>query len=152
MIGPTLVVSRSVGEAMNERQREIDSRIRKARRKQMLALLWESRLAVIGGAALLGALTFGAVYAVAPTKFEGEQIGHMVSESDVITSRKGAQYRHDTIQLDNGMTITMDLPGVEHARIGAPMRIDIYEKDFGPLHHVSYRFAGYTDAADQPHG
>jgi hypothetical protein len=152
MIGPTLVVSRSVGEAMNERQREIDSRIRKARCKQMLALLWESRLAVIGGAALLGALTFGAVYAVAPTRFEGEQIGHMVSESDVITTRKGAQYRHDTIQLDNGTTITMDLPGAEHARIGAPMKIDIYEKDFGPLRHVSYQFAGYADAPDQPHG
>lgn len=137
---------------MNERQREIDIRIRKARRKQMLNLLWESRLVVIGGAALLGILTFGAVYAVVPTQFEGEQIGHIVSESDVITTRKGAQFRHETIQLDNGTTITIDLPGVEHARIGAPMRVGIYEKDFGPLHHVSYKFEGYANAVDQPNG
>lgn len=132
---------------MDERQREIDRRIRKAHRKQMLALLWESHVAVIGGAALLGVLAFGAMYAAAPTKFEGEQIGHMVSEGNVVTTRNGAQYRHDTIQLDNGTTITLDMPGAEHARLDAPMKIEIYEKDFGPLHHVSYRFAGYADAA-----
>ena len=104
---------------MNERQREIDIRIRKARRKEMLRLLWESRLAVIGGAALLGTLAFGAVYAVAPTRFESEQIGHMVSEGSVITTRKGQQYRQDTIHLDNGTTITLDMPGAEHARADA---------------------------------
>lgn len=137
---------------MNERQREIDQRIRRARRKETLRLLWESRLAVIGGAALLGTLAFGAVYASTPTKFEGEQIGHMVAEGDVITTRKGQQYRQDTIKLDNGTTITLDLPGAEHARVGAPMKIEIYEKDFGPLHHVSYKFVGYADTAPQPHG
>jgi hypothetical protein len=137
---------------MDKRQREIDLRIRKARRKQMLALLWESRLAVIGGAALLGTLTFGAVYAVAPTRFEGEQIAHMVHEGDVITTRKGAQYRHDTLQFDNGETITIDLPGAEHARMDAPMKIHIYEKDLGPIHHVSYKFVGYADAAGGPNG
>lgn len=132
---------------MDERQREIDRRIRKAHRKQMLALLWESHVAVIGGAALLGVLAFGAMYAAAPTKFEGEQIGHMVSEGNVVTTRNGAQYRHDTIQLDNGTTITLDMPGAEHARLDAPMKIEIYEKDFGPLQHVGYRFSGYADAA-----
>lgn len=137
---------------MKDRQREIDQRIRRARRKEMLRLLWESRLAVIGGVALLGTLAFGAVYAVVPTKLEGEQIGHMVNEGNVITTRKGQQYRQDTIKLDDGTTITLDLPGAEHARMDAPMRIEIYEKDFGPLHHVSYKFAGYADAATQPHG
>lgn len=137
---------------MNDRQREIDQRIRKARRQEILRLLWESRLVVIGGVALLGTLAFGAVYAIVPTKLEGEQIGHMVSEGNVITTRKGQQYRQDTIQLDSGPTITIDMPGSEHARIGAPMKIEIYEKDFGPLHHVSYKFAGYADAADQPNG
>lgn len=137
---------------MDERQREIDHRIRRARRKQMLALLWESRLAFIAGAALLGTLGFGVMYAVAPTKLESERIGHVLNESDVITSRKGAQYRHDMIRLDDGTTITLDLPGAEHARMDAPMKITIYEKDFGPLHQVSYKFAGYADAAGQPHG
>ena len=137
---------------MDERQREIDRRIRRARREQMMALLWESRAAVIGSAALLGVLAFGAMYAVVPTKLEGERIGHMVSEGEVITTRKGAQYRHDTIQLDNGTTITLDIPGMEHARTDAPIRIEIYEKDFGPMHHVSYRFAGYAEPVPPPHG
>ena len=134
---------------MDERQREIDNRIRKARRKEVLRLLWESRLAVFGAVFLLGTLAFGAMYAVTPTKLEGEQIGHVISEGNVITTRKGQQYRQDTIQLDNGTTITMDLPGAEHARMDAPMKIEIYEKDFGPLHHVSYKFAGYADANPQ---
>ncbi len=137
---------------MDERQREIDLRIRRARRKEMLRLLWESRLVVVGGVALLGTLAFGAVYAVAPTKLEDEQIGHLVSEGNVVTTRKGQQYRADIIKLDNGVTITLDMPGAEHARMDAPMKIQIYEKDFGPLHHVSYKFAGYADAADKPHG
>ncbi len=152
MIGPRLVVSGSMGQAMDERQREIDLRIRRARRKQMLALLWESHVAVVGGVALLGVLAFGVMYAAAPTKFEGEHIGRMVSEGEVITTRKGAQYRHDTVRLDDGTTITLDMPGAEHARLDAPMKIEIYEKDFGPLHHVSYRFAGYADAAGAQHG
>jgi hypothetical protein len=46
----------------------------------------------------------------------------------------------------------MDLPGAEHARMDALMKIEIYEKDFGPLHHVSYKFAGYADATTKPNG
>ena len=28
------------------------------------------------------------------------------------------------------------------------MKIEIYEKDWGPMHQVTYRFAGYADATD----
>ena len=134
---------------MNEREREIDQRIRKAQRRELFRTLWELRLVFIGGIALLGMLGMGAGFAAAPMKFEGQQLGHVIAEGNVVTTRKGAQYRHDTIQLDNGATITLDLPGVENARTDAPMKIEIYEKDWGPLHHVTYRFAGYADAADQ---
>ena len=134
---------------MNEREREIDQRIRKAQRRELFRTLWDLRLVFIGGAALLGMLGMGAGFAAAPTKFEGEQLGHVVAEGNVITTRKGTQYRHDTIQLDNGTTITLDLPGVENARKDAPMKIEIYQKDWGLLHHVEYRFAGYADAAEQ---
>ncbi|HOZ27125.1 MAG TPA: hypothetical protein PK080_07175 [Hyphomonadaceae bacterium] len=133
---------------MNEREREIDTAIRKARRREFFRSLWELRLVVIGGVALLSVLGIGAGFAAAPMKFEGEQLGHVVAEGNVVTTRKGAQYRHDTIQLDNGATITLDLPGPENARKDAPMKIEIYQKDWGPLHHATYRFAGYADAAE----
>jgi hypothetical protein len=96
---------------MNEREREIDTAIRKARRREFFRSLWELRLVVIGGVALLSVLGIGAGFAAAPMKFEGKQLGHIVAEGNVVTTRKGAQYRHDTIQLDNGATITLDLPG-----------------------------------------
>jgi len=133
--------------AMNEREREIDQRIRKAQRRELVRTLWELRLVFIGGAALLGMLGIGVGFAAAPMKFEGQQLGHVVAEGNVMTTRKGTQYRHDTIQLDNGATITLDLPGVENARKDAPMKIEVYEKSLGPLHRVEYRFAGYADAA-----
>lgn len=138
-----------MGIAMNEREREIDTAIRKARRKEFFRVLWESRLAVIGGIVLLSTLAFGAGFNAASTRFEGAQFGHVITEGGVVTTRKGAQYRHDTIQLDNGATITLDLPGAENARTDAPMKIEIYEKDWGPLHHVTYRFAGYAEATPQ---
>ena len=138
-----------MGVAMNEREREIDNRIRKAQRQEFFRVLWESKLAAFVGVFLLGAIAFGAGFAMAPTTLEGEQLGHMVTEGSVATTRKGAQYRYDTIQLDNGATITLDLPGTENARTDALMRIEIYEKDFGPFHQVTYRFAGYADAFDR---
>lgn len=137
-----------MGVAMNEREREIDTRIRKAQRQEFFRVLWESKLAAFVGVFLLGAIAFGAGFAMAPTKLEGEQLGHVVIEGGVATTRKGAQSRHDTIQLDNGATITLDLPGTENARTDAPMRIEIYEKDFGLFHQITYRFAGYADAFD----
>lgn len=137
-----------MGVAMNEREREIDTRIRKAQRQEFFRVLWESKLAAFVGVFLLGAIAFGAGFAMAPTKLEGEQLGHVAIEGGVATTRKGAQYRHDTIQLDNGATITLDLPGTENARTDAPMRIEIYEKDFGLFHQITYRFAGYADAFD----
>lgn len=136
-----------MGIAMNEREREIDNRIRKAQRREFFRLLWESKLAVVAGAFLVGAIVFGVGFAAAPTRLEGEQVGHVIAEGNLATTRKGAQYRHDTIQLDNGATITLDLPGVENARTDAPMKIEIYEKDWGPFHQVTYRFAGYADAS-----
>lgn len=134
---------------MNEREREIDQRIRNAQRREFLRTLWDLRLVFVGGIALLGMLGVGAGFAAAPMKLEGQQLGHVVAEGNVMTTRKGTQYRHDTIQLDNGATITLDLPGAENARKDAPMKIEIYQKDWGPLHRVEYRFAGYADANEQ---
>lgn len=133
---------------MNEREREIDMRIRKAQRKEFFRQLWEMKLGVFAGFVLLGMLSFSGGYAAAPNKLEGVQLGEIVSEGSVVTTRKGVQYRHDTLQLDNGATITIDLPGAENARRDAPMKIEIYEKDWGPMHQVTYRFAGYADATD----
>ncbi|MEQ1608968.1 MAG: hypothetical protein ABL956_08400 [Hyphomonadaceae bacterium] len=130
---------------MNEREREIDMRIRKARRKEVLGMLWEMKLVVFAGFFLLGIISFGVGFAAAPTKLESIQLGEIINEGNVVTSRKGAQYRHDTLQLDNGATITIDLPGAENARRDAPMKIEIYERDWGPMHQVTYRFAGYAD-------
>jgi len=130
---------------MNEREREIDMRIRKARRKEVLGMLWEMKLVVFAGLFLLGILSFGVGFAAAPTKLESIQLGEIIKEGNVVTSRKGAQYRHDTLQLDNGATITIDFPGAENARRDAPMKIEIYERDWGPMHQVTYRFAGYAD-------
>ena len=130
---------------MNEREREIDMRIRKARRKEVLGMLWEMKLVVFAGFFLLGMLSFGVGFAAAPTKLESIQLGEIINEGNVVTSRKGAQYRRDTLQLDNGATITIDLPGAENARGDAPMKIEIYERDWGPMHQVTYRFAGYAD-------
>ncbi len=130
---------------MNEREREIDMRIRKARRKEVLGMLWEMKLVVFAGFFLLGMLSFGVGFAAAPTKLESIQLGEIINEGNVVTSRKGAQYRRDTLQLDNGATITIDLPGAENARRDAPMKIEIYERDWGPMHQMTYRFAGYAD-------
>lgn len=95
---------------MNEREREIDT-LSARRGRRNFSARWSYGLVVIGGVALLSVLV--PLAAAAPMKFEGQQLGHIVAEGNyVVTTRKGAQYRHDTIQLDNGATITLDLlPG-----------------------------------------
>ena len=130
---------------MDDRQRELDRRIRSAQRREFFRQLWEARLLVIGGAALLGTLAFGMAFNATPTHLQATVLAHVVNDGNVQTTRKGAQFRHETIQLDTGATITLDLPASEPIRHDAPMKVEIYEKDWGPLHQVTYRFAGYAD-------
>lgn len=130
---------------MDDRQRDLDRRIRRAQRQMFLRGVWEYKVLIVGGIALLGGLGAGMAFNAAPDRIEATLLATPVNDGNVVTTRKGAQYRHERVRLDNGQTIQIDLPGAEPVRRDAQMKIEIHRRDFGPMHQVTYRFAGYAD-------
>lgn len=135
---------------MTDNQRDLDRRIRRFQRQQFLGGLWSHKFLILGGAAFLGAIGTGMVFMTMPDHLEATLMGTPLNDANVQTTRKGAQYRHELIRLENGITIPLDLPGTEPIRHDAPMKIEIHRRDLGPIHQVSYRFAGYADETPQP--
>lgn len=134
---------------MDDRQREIDRRIRRAQRHLLLKGLWEYKLLFIGGMALFGGLGAGMAFNATPDRIEATLLATPLDDGNVVTTRKGAQYRHERVRLENGATIVLDIPGAEPTRHDAPMKVEIHRRDLGPMHQVTYRFAGYASASPQ---
>ena len=137
---------------MDERQREIDRRIRRARRAMLFQSMREhSLLILIGSPALseyaVASLGFGVLWNSAPDRLEATVLGKIVNDGGLQATRRGTQFHKETVQLPSGIRITINLPEDDAVRPEEPLRIEIHEKDFGPLHQVSYRFAGYADEA-----
>lgn len=132
---------------MDDRQRDLDRRIRRAQRREFMRNLWEARALIAIGLVLLVALIGGTVYNSIPPQLDKTIVAHLASEGGVVTTRQGSQYHHETVVLDSGGTITLDIPGSDPVPKDAGIKIDIYRKDFGPLHQVTYRFAGYEGEA-----
>ena len=130
---------------MNEREREIDKRIRKAQRAEIIRVLGESKLGLIVGLALLATIVLGASFSLTPTKREGAVFGHVVNQAALATGRNGKEFRREVVRLDQGgAIIEIDLPKADEVSPGAVLKIDVYQKDWGPLHYTSYRFAGFA--------
>lgn len=129
---------------MDDRQREIDRRIRRAQRALLFAGLREHALLITVGIAFLGALGFGIVWNSMPDKLEATVLGRIVRD-DLEATRRGAEYHKETVQLPSGIRVTINLSKDDAVRPDEPMRVEILQKDLGPLHHVTYRFAGYAD-------
>lgn len=132
---------------MDDRQRDLDRRIRRAQRQEFFRNLWEARMIIGVGVVMLSALIFGTMYNATEPTLDKTVLAHLVNEGGVVTTRKGTQYHHETVALDNGTTVILDIPGSDPVRKDAAMKVEIYRKDWGPLHQVSYKFAGYDEAA-----
>lgn len=130
---------------MDERQREIDRRIRRAQRQIFLGNLREHWLLVAIGLTMLGVIGFGIAGTSAPDRIEATVLANVVNDGGLQATRRGTQYHRETVQLPSGIRITIDLPAGDPVRIDTPMKIEIHETDFGPFHRVTYRFAGYAD-------
>lgn len=137
---------------MDERQREIDRRIRSAQRKLLLGGLWEHRVLILIGAAMLGVIGFGVAWTSAPDRLETTVLASIVNDGGLQATRRGTQYHKETVLLPSGVRITVDLPADDPVRLNTPMKIEIHKTDFGPFHRVSYRFAGYADDTSRQPG
>ncbi len=134
---------------MTDNQRDLARRIRRFQRQQVLGGLWNHKFLILGGVAFLGAMGAGMAFNAVPDRIEATLMGTPLNDSNVQTTRKGVQYRHELIRLENGITIPLDLPGTEPIRHDARMKIEMHRRDLGPLHQVTYRFAGYADEPPQ---
>jgi len=132
---------------MDDRQRDLDRRIRRAQRQMLLKGLWDFKLVIVAGVALLGFMLGSMTFASMPDRLEATLLGSPVNDGGVVTTKKGSQFRHEIVRLENGETIQLDLPGADPIRHDAQMKIEIHRRDLGPLHQVTYRFVGYADEA-----
>jgi hypothetical protein len=107
----------------------------------------EHSLLILIGVAFVAALGFGVLWNSAPDRLEATVLGKVVNDGGLQATRRGTQFHKETVQLPSGIRITINLPEDDAVRPEEPLRIEIHEKDFGPLHQVSYRFAGYADEA-----
>lgn len=132
---------------MDDRQRDLDRRIRRVQRQELFRNLWEARMIIGIGLVMLAGLVISTMYNSAQPQLEKTVLAHLVNDGGVVTTRQGTQYHHETVALDNGTTIVLDIPGSDPIREDAAMKVEVYRKDWGPLHQVTYKFAGYDEAA-----
>jgi hypothetical protein len=130
---------------MDDRQRDLDRRIRCAQRPMFLRGLWEHKTLIVIGLAMLGLLGGSMAFSSAPDRIEATVTATLVNDGGLVTTRKGSQYHHETVRLETGATIELDVPGADPVRKDAPMRVEIHRRDLGPMHQVTYPFAGYAD-------
>lgn len=132
---------------MDDRQRDLDRRIRRAQRQELLRNIWEARMIIGIGVFIVGALVLSTMYNSAQPQLEKTVIAHLVNDSGVTTTRQGTQYRHETVAFDGGGTAIIDIPGSDPVPDHAAIKVEIYRKDWGPIHQVTYKFGGYQEAA-----
>ena len=130
---------------MDDRQRELDRRIRRAQRQMFFKGVWEQKMLIIIGIAMLGLLGGGMAFSSMPDRLEATVMATLVNDGGLVTTRKGGQYHHEMVRLDTGPTIELDLPGKDPVRKNVQLRVEIHRRDLGPMHQVTYRFAGYAD-------
>ena len=131
---------------MNERQRELDQRIRTAQRKEFFRQVSEARLLIVLGAGMLGLVIGGALFSATPAKLQATVLGHTLNEATARADRQGQSVRLEVVQLDTGGVIDLNMTADHPIAPGTAVKVAVYEKDFGPLHQMSYRFAGYPGA------
>jgi hypothetical protein len=137
---------------MDERQREIDRRIRRAQRQIFLGNLREHWLLIAIGLTMLGVIGFGIAWTSAPDRLGSTVLAKIVNDGGLQATRRGTQYHKETVQLPSGIRITVDLPAGDPVRVDTPMKIEIHETAFGPFHRITYRFAGYADGQSKQPG
>jgi hypothetical protein len=130
---------------MDDRQRDLDRRIRAAQRKEFLRQLSEAKLLIVIGFVLLVVVVGGAVFSSMPTKLQATVMGRTLNEATARANKQGQAVRLEVVQLDNGGVIDLNMNSDHPIPPGTAVKVEIYEKDFGPLHQMSYRFAGYAD-------
>lgn len=132
---------------MDDRQRDLNRRIRRAQRQELLRNIWEARMIGVIALMLVGALVVTTMYNSSQPQLDKTVLAHLVNDSGVITTRQGTQYRHETVAIDGGGTIQIDIPGSDPVPEDAAIKVEIYRKDWGPIHQVTYKFGGYEEAA-----
>lgn len=132
---------------MDDRQRDLNRRIRRAQRQELLRNIWEGRMIAFIAIFILGALVVTTLYNSDQPKLDKTVIAHLVNDSGVITTRQGTQYRHETVEFESGGTTIIDIPGSAPVPENAAIKVEIYRKDWGPIHQVTYKFGGYEETA-----
>lgn len=131
---------------MDDRQRDLDRRIRAAQRKEFLRQVSEAKLLIVIGIVLLAVVVGGAIFSSSPTKLQATVTGHTMSEATARAGKSGQAVRMEVVQLDNGAIVDINMTADHPVPPGTAIKVEVYEKDFGPLHQMSYRFAGYANA------
>jgi hypothetical protein len=132
---------------MDDRQRDLNRRIRRAQRQELLRKIWEARMIGVIALMLVGALVVTTMYNSSQPQLDKTVLAHLVNDSGVITTRQGTQYRHETVAFESGGTTIIDIPGSDPVPENAAIKVEIYRKDWGPIHQVTYKFGGYDEAA-----
>ncbi len=132
---------------MDDRQRDLNRRIRRAQRQELLRNIWEGRMIAFIALFILGALVLTTMYNSSQPQLDKTVIAHLVNDSGVITTRQGTQYRHETVEFESGGTTFIDIPGSDPVPENATIKVEIYRKDWGPIHQVTYKFGGYEGEA-----
>src|SRR5690242_19808377 len=117
---------------MDDRQRDLDRRIRAAQRKEFFRQLSEAKLLIVIGAILLAVVVGGAIFSSAPTKLQATVLGRTMNEATARASKSGQAVRMEVVQLDNGAIVDVNMTTDHPVPQGTVVKIEIYEKDFGP--------------------
>lgn len=134
---------------MNEREREIDRAIRRARRREFFRQLGEAKMILIIGVIMLGFIIVGVIFSSSQAKLQATVMGRTLNEATARSNSQGQAVRLEVVQLDDGSVVEINVPSDHPLPPGTSMKVEVYEKSLGPLHQVSYRFVSFADATGQ---
>ncbi len=115
---------------MDDRQRELDRRIRTAQRREFLRQLSEMKVLIALGGVMLVIVIGGAMFSATPTKLQATVNGRTLNEATARADRQGKAVRLEVVQLDNGGVIDLNMTADRAVPPGTAIRVEVYEKDF----------------------
>lgn len=96
---------------MDDRQRDLDRRIRRAQLQEFFHNLWEARVLVVIGVIMLGLLAGSISFNAEQPHLERTVLAHAVSDGGLLTNRSVSQHHHETVAFEKSATIILDIPG-----------------------------------------
>jgi hypothetical protein len=130
---------------MSKRQKDnVDRGYREARMSAFLSEIGDIRVVL---AFLALGVAIAAVIAVlfSPPRLVAHATGYAVGQF-ADQGETGPPTWLVSVRLDNGGTVSIQMPKDQTYRADIALKIDVYEQGFGPMRLTTYRFNGYADA------